>query len=276
MVPNVLHHRRLVTYPKAIQTKAEIISKTHGTTDKTFPKVVGKYFKPFGTHNYAYGISVVETVAEILNTLDGSGKDFVEIYNTYYRPIWRDLSIGAKFESEFKRLENSMTIQAGQSASSKVLLNQDEMIVLFSEYKVLDCVPMMEMANGGHLITWALSLVAFFAIFGMNSTALTLIIWLVVIGVILTEAFSYMMPVTGSSIIGFGFMGATLFGIFYRNKSWKWYNIIVLIYTVSNVLGPMILDPPLPQKLFLSGKQVSHAGHHTGLIYGIIATYFAT
>ena len=110
--------------------------------------------------------------------------------------------------------------------------------------------------------------------YGFNNTSLKLSLWLFVIGIIETESFSYVSPVVGSSIIGYGFMGAILFGYLFRMKKWAWYNYLGFIWNVVTAAGPFLLDPPLPSKYFLAGKQVSHVGHMIGLFYGVLTPYF--
>ena len=273
---NALHHRRLVTYDKKYVTKAEILVSTFGTTDKNFPKTIGEVFKPFGTHNYAYGTSVIETVTTMLYHMGEEKQGFLSYYDENVLPSWDDPKLGGAFETVFKArvVMVPSTGVVGQMLGTKTVQNEGEMVVLCAEYKVLDSVRMMELANNGHIIGWLMNIATLFWVYGFNNTSLKLSFWLFVFGIIETESFSYVSPVVGSSIIGYGFMGAILFGYLFRMKKWAWYNYLGFIWNSITVAGPFILDPPLPSKYFLSGKQVSHVGHMIGLFYGVLTPYF--
>ena len=272
---NALHHRRLITYDKKYVTKAEILVSTFGTTDKKFPKIIGKVFKPFGTHNYAYGTSVIEMVTMMLDNMGEAKESFVRYYDSDLLNTWQDEKLHGAFDTMFKArmVWVPHSNEALRMIGSKELQNEGEMIVLCAEYRVLDIQEQMILANKSHLLGWAMSLATLLYIYGLKN-GLKLSLWLFVIGIIETEAFSYTSPVVGSSVIGYGFLGAILFGYLFRMKKWEWYNYLGFLWNVISTAAPFIKDPPLASRYFLAGKMVSHVGHMIGLFYGVLTPYF--
>ena len=277
---HLLHkgRRRLYTFPPEILAEADKLIAQYGIKSDVFPDMVGIEFAPFGTHNYAYAMSVKETVAATLFNLktisELSGK-FVTLFDKVHAKSWQQQKVLDEFEAEFKKkakyvdyADDPIALITGQRA----IQNQDEIIVLFAQYKVLDSEPIIALINNTHLITWGVIISTLLWTFGLTK-GFTLLFWIILLGIIATEIGTKFWLVTGSSLISFMVYGVIFWGQIWM-KSWGWIDLFSFLSNTYQIVSPMIADPPLPSRFFMYGKLVFHGAHHLGILLGSLVWKF--
>jgi hypothetical protein len=238
--------------------------------DPKFPDTVGKFFRPIH-HNYLYGVTKEEVVARFLKHCIDMGRDILSLYKSFLVKGWINPSIQAEFEK-------AMTAKARfgpdvMEGLTRDLLNNGECVVLFAEYNMRDQGQMMDLGNKAHLYSWVVIALVFVAAFGFNMSALKNAGWLILTGASVTEFWSYIQGLSGTSIIGFEFMGAVFFKLLYLKK-WQWQHWLAMVTTVIQWFSPLYTDPPLREALFLRGKSVLHLAHYVGTIIGWVMVRF--
>jgi hypothetical protein len=271
----MLSHRRLFSHPKAIQDKAKAMVAAYA--DPSAPEKVGVFFAPF-SHNYGYGLDRTAQVAQTLAMMKLTIPPLFPVaYDETLSKSWHDQHKRAAFEKLY--LQRAVFGPVSQEMSLVITVNpptnEDELIVLFVEHSMQDQMVLFGPGNKTHVFNWIFVLAIFFAIFGPSWNSVELMLWLFLVGIIISESFSAILPVMGSSIIMFMFIGANWFGS-WGMKKWDWIQMILFALTNYMFLGPLIVDPPLPSKLFLIGKSTGHFYHYIGFFLGWLTRYFVT
>ena len=266
-----IFHRSLISHAPDIRKKAELLVHTYGSPDqKLYPDTIGQFWEPFH-HNYAYGITKIQIVANILNAMKvGDVQNFALWYDSHMKDTWNDVNEKQHFEAWFKN--NVRWGPNVQFPNIRDIVNQDQVIVTYGEHKMIDTEPIYNAGNTGHLITYATNLMTMFFIFGFNST-MNIALWLLVLGIAVTEGLSQVIPVSGSSVIGFELTGAILMGL-WQYKSWGVFNWLTFLWNTYSFFAPMIMDPPLKSFYFLFGKTVVHVAHYIGTVIGVVIVLF--
>ena len=255
-----LFHRRLITHPKDIQAKAERLTHTYGSLDKwAYPDTIGEFWTPFH-HNYAYGLSKIQVVANLLADMKvTSASAFLVFYNDYLQDSWVD-------EERKKTYENLVTAMGG--------MDSDQSLVLFAEHFMNDQKKIIDDSNTWHLIFHAINAYTLLSIFGFDMT-MNITLWILLSGIVVSEAMSKTMPVSGSSIISFEVTGAVFLGMMFM-KRWNMLQTFTFALTVYAFLAPLIEDPPLMSKYFLVGKSILHLAHFVGAGIGAGIVFFVS
>ena len=265
----MLSHRRLFSHPKAIQDKAKAMVAAYG--DPSFPEQVGVFIEPF-SHNYGYGIRRTSQVAQTLSTLKQREVPFPVLYDDMFSKMWLDQHKRAAFEKLYTQRAVFGPVSR-EFVGINPPTNLDELIVLFAEHSMQDQMILFGAGNKTHVFNWIFILAIFFVIFGPSWNSVELMLWLFLVGIIVTESVSRILPVTGSSIISFMFIGANWFGS-WGMKGWGWLKIC--LFALSNYLfvAPLITDPPRAATFFLIGKSTGHMYHYLGFFLGWLTRYF--
>lgn len=249
-----LSHRRLVTYPQDIQAKAERITHTYGSIDKRlFPDTIGAFWQPFH-HNYAYGLSKVEVVANYLAEMKAhSTSVFLELYNEHLADTWQD--------DRRKQTYEGIVLAMGD-------LNSDQSLVMYAEHSMNDQKKLVDVLNTWHVVLYAVNLFTVLSIFGFNKT-MNITVWIFLLGIASSEAMSQFLSVAGSSIITFAIYGAILTGLMLM-KRWNIFYLFTFVSTLYLFAEPLLTDPPLKSKYFIAGKQILHLAHFVGAALGVV------
>ena len=264
-----IFHRSLISHEPEIQQMAEVLVHTYGTHG-IYPDTVGEFWEPFH-HNYAYGMTKIQVVANILNAMKvGDIGNFALWYDKHMKGDWRTEIEGNGFETWFRA--NAQWGANVPFPNIRDLVNQDQIIVRFAEHKMLDQEELLNAGNTAHLLTYGISLFTMFFIFGFNVT-MNITLWLVVLGVVVSEGMSRLIPVSGSSVISFEVTGAILMGM-WQKKSWGVFDWFTFLFNLYAFFAPLIIDPPLPSKFFLVGKSIMHVAHYVGTAIGVVVVKF--
>jgi hypothetical protein len=270
-------------------------AKTFLRSDSQFDNYVnydtdffGYEFKPFGTHNYLYGFSLKEIIAEQFEILNNpkhpdyeekkqTGNDIVREYNSVGGTLlpggtwYAQEDVGLKLTQTKYGMTGLLILACHPNAN----LNDQQRVQILVAFAAA-MLTMLVAASLSAFIGAPLLLLAQLGVSGWKKTA-----WTWGVGTALTEAVSYVNKndkdtrrLAGWSIITYGIFGHFFMEIYKRPRLLKIMNLFKYPQFLTlaggalgtfNTIYSLVTDPGYP-----NGKHAGtgHAFHHLGILYG--------